>query len=340
MPDLTPPGAEPGVEVLHLSDDRITFMLWNVDMSVANSLRRVMMAEVPTLAIDLVEMKENTTCLHDEYIAHRLGMIPLRSETANQFNYSRDCTCAEACPRCSVKFSLDVKCEEAHRRNITSKDLVSEHPDVVPSDADGSADDLGGIVVVKMGRGQELKIEAVARKGIGKEHAKFNPTGTVAMQSDGEIELNDEALSSLPLDKIYEFVNTPTDDPPGNCPAKVLVYNDISRTIEVNAAAVDEEKAKDMNFFDKMAYFAEWWNDYNQLKDKTAPDLIRVRDRPSRFILCVETTGVMPPALIVKVAIDVLREKVNQLQREVAKGVEEDAMGASYGGADAMMMQF
>ncbi|KAJ1623104.1 hypothetical protein T492DRAFT_884082 [Pavlovales sp. CCMP2436] len=89
-----------------------------------------------------------------------------------------------------------------------------------------------------------------------------------------------------------------------------------------------------------MAYFAEWWNDYNQLKDKTAPDLIRVRDRPSRFILCVETTGVMPPALIVKVAIDVLREKVNQLQREVAKGVEEDAMGASYGGADAMMMQF
>lgn len=245
--------AEPGVEVLHLTDDRITFMLWDVDMSVANSLRRVMLAEVPTLAIDLVEIKENTSVLHDEFIAHRLGLIPLRSETAAQFNYSRDCTCADSCPRCSVKFTLDVRCEEAHRRNITSKDLVSEHPDVVPIDADGAADDLGGIVIVKMGKGQQLKIEAIARKGIGKEHAKFNPVGTVAMCSDGVIELNDEALSTLSLDKIYEFVNTPTDDPPGNCPAKVLFYNDISRSIEVNLQAVDEEKVKDINFFDKCA---------------------------------------------------------------------------------------
>jgi DNA-directed RNA polymerase II subunit RPB3 len=214
MPDETPPGAEPGVEVLHLAEDRITFMLSNVDCSIANALRRVMIAEVPTLAIDLVEVKENTSVLHDEYIAHRLGLVPLRSETASQFNYSRDCTCAGTCPRCSVKFTLDVKCEEAHRRNITSKDLVSEHPDVVPVDADGSTDELGGIVLVKMGKGQELRIEAIARKGIGKEHAKFNPVGTVAMQADGCIELNDEALSTLPLDKIYEFVNTPTDDPP------------------------------------------------------------------------------------------------------------------------------
>lgn len=362
MPETKEPGAEPGVEVLHLTDDRITFMLWDVDMSVANALRRVMLAEVPTLAIDLVEVKENTSVLHDEYIAHRLGLIPLRSETASQFNYARDCTCADSCPRCSVKFTLDVKCEEAHRRNITSKDLVSEHPEVVPIDADGAADDLGGIVVVKMGRGQELRIEAIARKGIGKEHAKFNPVGTVAMCTDALIELNDEALSALPLDKIYEFVNTPADDPPGNCPAKVLLYNDLSRAIEVNTQAVDEEKAKDTNFFDKcarapfavpgppraptltraaprpaprrMAYFAEWWNDYNQLKDKTAPELVRIRDRPDRFIFSVETTGVMPPALIVKVAMDVLREKVNQLQREVAKGVEDDAMNAHGYGAE------
>jgi len=247
-------GGEPGVEVLHLTEDRITFMLNNVDISVANSLRRVMLAEVPTMAIDLVEVKENTSVLHDEFIAHRLGLIPLRSEMAAQFNYARDCTCDDSCPRCSVKFTLDVKCEEAHRRNITSKDLVSEHPDVVPIDADGLGDDLGGIVIVKMGRGQELRIEAIARKGIGKEHAKFNPVGTVAMCADGAIDLNHDALSTLPLDKIYEFVNTPTDDPPGNCPAKVLLYNDISKAIQVNEQAVDEEKARDINFFDKYAH--------------------------------------------------------------------------------------
>lgn len=75
-----------------------------------------------------------------------------------------------------------------------------------------------------------------------------------------------------------------------------------------------------------------------------------IRDRPNRFIFTVETTGVMPPALIVKVAIDILREKVNQLQREVAKGVEEDAInmhgysadgGYAYGAAGGYApMQF
>lgn len=378
MPYRAAPGTEPGVEVLHLTDESITFMMTDVDISVANSLRRVMIAEVPTLAIDLVEVQENTSVLHDEYIAHRLGMIPLRSESATQYNYSRDCSCMEMCPNCSVRFTLDVRSQEDYRRNVTSRDLRTEVESVKPVDAEGVDDDFsgaagGGIVIAKLATGQALKIEAIARKGIGKEHAKWNPTATVAMQQDGEIELNDEALAALPVDKVHEFVNTPTDEPPGNCPSKVFSYNELARTIEVDTQAVDEEKARDTNFFDKcaaaprraprqararaadraprphgraprrrMAYFAEVWNDYHREKDQTAPDLVRIRDRPNRFIFCVETTGVMPPQLIVKIAVDVLREKVNQLQREVAKGVEDEAMrtdgfGDAFGGGGGYM---
>lgn len=68
----------PKVEVLFIAPHFISFVLSETDTSMANTIRRIMIAEVPTLAIDLVEYHENSSVLNDEYIAHRLGLIPIK----------------------------------------------------------------------------------------------------------------------------------------------------------------------------------------------------------------------------------------------------------------------
>ena len=69
----------PQIKIRVLKDDYCEFLLTDTDPSIANALRRVMIADVPTIAIDLVEVELNSTVLNDEFIAHRLGLIPLTS---------------------------------------------------------------------------------------------------------------------------------------------------------------------------------------------------------------------------------------------------------------------
>ena len=64
-PTTEPKQRSPSIVVQELTHEKIRFALLHTDTSVANALRRVIIAEVPTLAIDLVDVIENTSCLCD-----------------------------------------------------------------------------------------------------------------------------------------------------------------------------------------------------------------------------------------------------------------------------------
>ena len=95
------------VDVLEENDNFFHFILDNIDVSTANALRRTMISEVPTLAIEDVRIIENTSSLYDEVIAHKLGLIPIKTDL-NLFNFRDDCVCkGEGCTNCTLNLSLN-----------------------------------------------------------------------------------------------------------------------------------------------------------------------------------------------------------------------------------------
>lgn len=174
----------------------VDFELQNVDLSFANSLRRIVMAEVPTMAIDLVEIEANTSVLADEFITHRLGLIPLVSKNVDDVVYSRDCDCDQYCELCSVTLTLHARCTGDEIMRVYARDLVVDP--LRPNQFVGNpviTDPEGlGTVICKLRKGQELRMKCIAKKGIAKEHAKWAPTAAVGFEYDPHNKLRHTSL--------------------------------------------------------------------------------------------------------------------------------------------------
>jgi DNA-directed RNA polymerase II subunit RPB3 len=206
---------------LQATAQNVNFNLRNVDLAFANSLRRVILAEVPTIAIDLVEVERNTSVLPDEFIAHRLGLIPLSSKDAEQLLYSRDCDCEGYCDNCAVTLSLSARCTGHEIMKVYSRDLLVKS--TAPNDRIGKpvitdADGLGP-VIVKLRRDQEIKMKCIAKKGIAKEHAKWAPTAAVGFEYDPwnklrhlDLWYEEDRESEWPKSKNAEWEEPPLDN--------------------------------------------------------------------------------------------------------------------------------
>lgn len=68
------------IYILSETDDEIIFDMVGIDAPLANALRRILLAEVPTMAIETVYIYENTSIIQDEILSHRLGLIPIKAD--------------------------------------------------------------------------------------------------------------------------------------------------------------------------------------------------------------------------------------------------------------------
>ncbi|KAI0998644.1 DNA-directed RNA polymerase II subunit [Podosphaera aphanis] len=213
----------PAVKIHQAGPNHVNFELQNVDLGFANSLRRVVLAEVPTLAIDLVDVEANTSVLPDELLSHRIGLIPLVSKNVDDVIYSRDCECDQYCELCSVTLSLQAKCTSDEVMRVYARDLVVDAAranqwvgNPVITDQDGL-----GTVICKLRKGQELRMKCIAKKGIAKEHAKWSPCSAVGFEYDPHNKLRhtdlwyeQDAAKEWPKSKYASWEEPPQEGEP------------------------------------------------------------------------------------------------------------------------------
>lgn len=139
-------------------DGVLNFVLEGSSTAFANALRRAIVGEVPVMAIESVDIYENTSSIFDEYIAHRLGLIPLTTDLKT-YKSPAEC-CGGNCAKCSVMLSLDEK----GPGTVYSKSLKSKDQKVKPVE--------NKIPIMKLTKTQKLRLEAKAVLGVGKDHAR------------------------------------------------------------------------------------------------------------------------------------------------------------------------
>ncbi len=151
------------IKILNKSENKIVFTINGINPALANTLRRLMMMEVPVLAIDTVEFTKNSSALYDEIIAHRLGLIPLKTDLKS-YNLKENCKCkGKGCALCELKLVLKVDGPGI----VYASNLKSTDPKVVPV--------YNEMSIVELAKKQSLEFTATAILGKGKTHVKFSP---------------------------------------------------------------------------------------------------------------------------------------------------------------------
>lgn len=151
------------IKVLKKDKSKLIFVIEKINPATANAIRRFAMNYVPALAIEEITFQKDSSALYDEIIAHRLGLVPIKTDLKS-YNLPSECKCkGKGCQSCQLILSLKAKgpC------TIYSSELKSEDPKAGPV--------IDKLPIVKLLKDQELKVECIAILGQGKDHMKFSP---------------------------------------------------------------------------------------------------------------------------------------------------------------------
>ena len=170
------------LEITNENDEKISVKIKGVPLQYANALRRICLNGVPIYAVESLDILENSSVLADEGVAHRVGLIPLKTDlSASKDGNEND----------KIMLTLDSGVSD-ETRTILSGELKSQDESVIPTSND--------IPIVTLAPGQSIKFEAYARLGKGTEHARWNSANVATLtdtEKDDEKVLTVESTGAL-----------------------------------------------------------------------------------------------------------------------------------------------
>lgn len=279
--------------------------IFGIAPAIANAYRRIMLAEVPTMAFEHVFINNNTSVIQDEMLAQRLGMIPLKVDPT-KFDWKPDTAPVESTAKNhTIVFTLKVKCEKrpdadpekSGRREDIYKNykVLSKHLKWVPL-ADQAKTSFRGknairpvhskILIAKLREGQEIDIRLHAIKGIGRDHAKFSPVATAAYKLMPDIRLKERLFGEQ---------------------ARKFKQSFSEGVVELVG---EEEEAKVVNA--RVDSGSRNVFRHADLKDKFQYDLIK-----DHYIFKIESTGAMSAIDIFLQSCDILGSKCEAFLKEL-----------------------
>ena len=313
------------IEIHKNERDEAIFSLIGIDASIANAFRRILLAEVPTLAIEKVYIENNTSVLADEVVAHRLGLIPLTGSTAGlkwlrwfvEPNPEENFEGMSRTDYNTIIFNLKVTCtdnpdastqETDPKKKYSNSMIYSSHLVWAPLGRQKTifADDpirpvSEDILIAKLRPDQELEMTMHANLGIGKDHAKFSPVATATYRLLPTIDILKPILGA-DAKKFQKCFSAGVIDLERVTPTEAS-----SGHPDYSGREGDEKAVVKDPFRDTVSREC--------LRHDEFKDIVKLGRVQDHFIFDVESTGQFPSDLLFLDSISVLKLKAKRLLR-------------------------
>lgn len=326
--------------VLEQNGNELVFEMIGCDTSFANALRRILLAEVPTMAIESVYMWNNTSIVHDEVLAHRLGLIPLNVD-ARLFDMLEEGD--EANDRNTLVFQLQVKCPSRPRepKGRSKKDNDGGTENVEFTETEKSVLGNSKLDAAALAAARTQAIETPGRpytlhmysKDLiwmpqGDQESRF-PDGIRPVHDDilvaklrpgQEIELEAHAIRGIGRDhakyspvatacyRLYTHVEL--TEPVYDTDAEELVNLYEPGVFElVDASTTAKGRRVEARVCNPYACTMS----RNYMRNPTLAKAVKMTRIPNHFIFSVESVGMHKPAILVAESLRILQEKCASL---------------------------